>query len=233
MCAFLVPHRSTNTAVLSLQFQGRWGRLWFAPHSLRAPRSVQERPAALADLLRYSDIKDELFHFLSVKPFMHPHTFHWSSSQDERWWVQDTSCSVRGHTGSHLLERKVSGKQAGASQSTSSWWSYKVLIIKTCQCVVWWYQSWTMMVQHSAGTVRTWSSRSSTSWYGSPAACHTFTLSGSPCITCFQHCMQLQRGFCSAHVVMVLITEILCILTDTLIGSCSCIVPVRALKPVL
>lgn len=35
MCAFLIPHRSTNTAILSLQgmqFQGtRWGRLWTQP----------------------------------------------------------------------------------------------------------------------------------------------------------------------------------------------------------
>lgn len=43
------------------------------PTTLELPRSVigEERTAALPDLLRYSDIKDELFHFLSVKPFMH------------------------------------------------------------------------------------------------------------------------------------------------------------------
>lgn len=171
-CVLSLSHTGVQTLLFSLcSFKESGSACDSHATALELPRSVQERPAALPDLLRYSDIKDELFHFLSVKPFMHPHTFHWCSSQDERWWAQDTSCSVRGHTGSHPVGEEsqvatqcVGGKQAGgpipASQSTSSWWSYKVLIIKTCQCVVWWYQSWTLMVQHSAGTVRTWSSRS-------------------------------------------------------------------------
>lgn len=76
----------------------------------------EERTAALPDLLRYSDIKDELSHFLSVKPFVHPswgpRIFHWRSSQDKCWWAQDTA--LRGAAAQWedtlaltLLERKV------------------------------------------------------------------------------------------------------------------------------
>lgn len=114
------------------------------PTTLELPRSVigEERTAALPDLLRYSDIKDELFHFLSVKPFMHEAHTHFSLAQQSGWTLvgpghspEGTSCSVRGHTGSHPVgeESQVAtqcfgGKQAGgpipASQSPSSWWEW-------------------------------------------------------------------------------------------------------------
>lgn len=184
------------------------------PTTLELHRSVigEERTAALPDLLRYSDIKDELFHFLSVKPFMHeahtpftgtavrmnvggPRTqprgdellsegTHWLSP---RWRGKSSSLSVLVVNKLEVLYQPLRALHHDESEC------YKVLIIKTCQCVcvfskalVWWYQSGTMMVQqpHSARYCEDMIQQICTFPPGmeGPAACHTFTLSGSPCI---------------------------------------------------
>lgn len=154
MCAFLIPHRSTNTAVLSLQgmqFQGtRWDRLWTQPWG------------------------DELL----------SEGTRWLSP---RWRGKSSSLSVLVVNKLEVLYQSLRALHHDESEC------YKVLIIKTCQCVcvfskalVWWYQSWTMMVQqpHSARYCEDMIQQICTFLPGmeGPAACHTFTLPGSPCI---------------------------------------------------
>lgn len=96
MCAFLIPHRSTNTAILSLQgmqFQGtRWGRLWTQPWG------------------------DQLL----------SEGTRWLSP---RWRGKSSSLSVLVVNKLEVLYQPLRALHHDESEC------YKVLIIKTCQCV--------------------------------------------------------------------------------------------------
>lgn len=96
MCAFLIPHRSTNTAVLSLQgmqFQGtRWDRLWTQPWG--------------------DQLLSEGTRWLS------PH-----------WRGKSSSLSVLVVNKLEVLYQPLRALHHDEREC------YKVLIIKTCQCV--------------------------------------------------------------------------------------------------
>lgn len=81
MCAFLIPHRKCKHRC-SLFARDAVSNNQVRPpviRTLELHRSVigEDHTAALPDLLRYSDIKDELPHVLSVGPFIViPHEAH-------------------------------------------------------------------------------------------------------------------------------------------------------------